>query len=383
MGWCGKSVRDQRVEFVIRAKGGEGLSALCREFGISRPTGYLWLRRFERAGVAGIEERSRRPHCSPAQTSAELEERIESLRRERPDWGARKLAVLLGREGIVVPEIPVHRVLKRRGMVTGRKASPQARLRFEREQPNQLWQMDFKGQKGAAVSIGPLSVLDDHSRYLVGLEQTGSTRAEAVRERLEGLFRSHGVPAAMLMDHGVPWWSANVGGSGWTWLSVWLMRQGIRCVLSGVGHPQTQGKVERFHQSLEEARRRPGGERWLEQPWLDAFRYEHNHVRPHEALGMQVPATRWRPSLRAYDPAPRPWDYGEGAIVRKVDSAGHIYWNNHAFHVSRALVAQDVELEPAGERLLVFFCNCLVSEINLASHRTARAVRWLPNSPQL
>jgi transposase InsO family protein len=266
MGWCGKSVRDRRVELVIRAKVGESLSALCREFGISRPTGYLWLRRFEQLGVAGIEERSRRPHRSPGQTSGELEERIESLRRERPDWGARKLAVLLAREGVVVPEITVHRVLKRRGLVTGRKAGAQARLRFERDQPNQLWQMDFKGQKGAAVSIGPLSVLDDHSRYLVGLEQTGSTRAEAVRERLEGLFRSHGVPAAMLMDHGVPWWSAKVGGSGWTWLSVWLMRQGIRCVLSGVGHPQTQGKVERFHQSLEEARRRPGGERWLEQP---------------------------------------------------------------------------------------------------------------------
>src|SRR5277367_1826539 len=173
MGWCGKSVRDQRVEFVIRAKGGEGLSALCREFGISRPTGYLWLRRFRQCGVAGIEERSRRPHRSPGQTKAELEERIESLRRERPDWGARKLAVLLGREGIVVPEITVHRVLKRRGLVTGRTAGPQARLRFEREQPNQLWQMDFKGQKGTLVSIGPLSVLDDHSRYLIGLEQTG------------------------------------------------------------------------------------------------------------------------------------------------------------------------------------------------------------------
>ena len=272
MGWRGQSVRDQRVEFVIRAGRGEPLSVLCREYGISRPTGYVWLRRFQQEGVAGIEERNRRPHHSPAQTRPEIEERIEQLRRERPDWGARKLSVLLAREGTPVPVITVHRVLQQRGLVSARKGGSQTRLRFERDAPNQLWQMDFKGQKEAPVSVGPLSVLDDHSRYLVGLEQTGSTSGDAVREQLEGMFRGYGLPDAMLMDHGVPWWSAHSGSSGWTRLSVWLMQQGIRCTLSGIGHPQTQGKVERFHQSLEEARRRPGGERWLEQTWLDAFR---------------------------------------------------------------------------------------------------------------
>jgi transposase InsO family protein len=376
MGFRGSSVRDQRVEFVIRASRGESLSVLCREYGVSRPTGYLWLRRFQQEGIAGMAERSHRPHSSPGQTAAAVEQRIEQLRRQRPDWGARKLAALLAQEGTPVPVITVHRVLSRRGLVFNQPGRRQATQRFERELPNQLWQMDFKGQKEAAAHIGPLSVLDDHSRYLVGLEQIGNTSGDAVRERLEGLFREHGVPDAMLMDHGVPWWSAH-SNAGWTFLSVWLMQQGIRCCWSGFRHPQTQGKVERFHGALERARRRPGGQHWLEQYWLDAFRHEYNHLRPHEALQMKTPASCWTPSMRAYDPNPPRWDYGEGAEVRRVDSIGHIYVNNHAWHVSKALITQTVALERIEDRVLVFFCDSLVSEIDLTSQRTARAVRWL------
>jgi transposase InsO family protein len=374
MSWGGKSVRDQRVEFVIRASRGESLSVLCREYGISRPTGYLWWRRFQQEGVAGIEERSHRPRCCPGQTPAALEQRIEQLRCQRPDWGARKLQVLLSREGIELPVVTIHRVLLRRGLVLNRAGRRQALGRFEREHPNQLWQMDFKGQKETTAHIGPLSVLDDHSRYVVGLEQIGNTRGEAVRERLEGLFGSHGVPEAMLMDHGTPWWGAR-NTEGWTRLSVWLMQQGIRCYWSGVRHPQTQGKVERFHGALERARCRPGGQHWLEQPWLDAFRYEYNHLRPHEALGMRTPASCWKPSPRRYNPTPPPWDYGPKAEVRRVDSAGHIYLNNQAWHVSRALICQTVALEQLQNRVLVFFCNSLVAEIDLARQRTTRVVR--------
>lgn len=163
-------MRDQRVEFVVRASRGESLSSLCREYEISRPTGYLWLKRFDEQGVIGVEERSRRPHLSPRRTAAEIEAHIIALRRQRPDWGARKLAVLFAREGLVLPVITVHRVLVRHGLVLDHESRRQATNRFEREQPNQLWQMDFKGQKGTGAMIGPLSVLDDHSRYLVALE---------------------------------------------------------------------------------------------------------------------------------------------------------------------------------------------------------------------
>jgi len=367
-------LRDQRVEFVIRASRGECLSELCREYEISRPTGYVWLKRFGERGVAGIEERSRRPHLSPRQTSPVLEARIVALRRQRPDWGARKLAVLLEREGSSLPVITVHRVLLRYGLVLDRERRQQATGRFQRERPNELWQMDFKGQKGSEAAIGPLSVLDDHSRYLVALEQTGTTRLEAVRERLEGVFQRSGLPEAMLMDHGVPWWNGSVP-RGWTQLSVWLMRQGIRCCFSGVRHPQTQGKVERFHGVLERARARPDAALWLEQSWLDAFRREYNELRPHEALDMRSPASLWQPSPRAYDPNPPAWEYGEAAELRKVNSDADIYINDFPWKVSKALRRERVQIQRLDQRILVFFCNTLVREIDLCAQRSTAVDR--------
>lgn len=374
-------MREQRVEFVIRASRGECVSRLCQEFEITRPTGYLWLKRFEQQGVSGIEERSRRPQGSPRRTAEAIEARIVELRRERPDWGARKLAVLLEREGIALPVITVHRVLVRHDLVQDRERRRQATGRFEREAPNQLWQMDFKGQKGAEAAIGPLSVLDDHSRYLVALEQTGSTRGEVVRERLEDVFRHNGVPEAMLMDHGVPWWNA-ASSKGWTQLSVWLMRQGIRCRFSGIRHPQTQGKVERFHGALEQARQRPDGERWLSQDWLDGFREEYNQLRPHEALGMQTPASVWKPSRKAYEANPPAWDYGPGAEVRKVNTCGEITIHDTPWMVGRALRRQHVQIQRLDQRIFVFYCTTLVREIDLAAQRSTRVNRCAAVPPQ-
>jgi transposase InsO family protein len=319
--------------------------------------------------VAGVQERSRRPRLSPHRTAAALEARIVELRRQRPDWGARKLAVLLEQEGIRLPVITVHRVLVRHDLVLDREGRRQATGRFEREAPNELWQMDFKGQKGADAAIGPLSVIDDHSRYLVALEQTGTTSGEAVRERLEGVFRHSGVPEAMLMDHGVPWWTAS-SSKGWTQLSLWLMRQGIRCCFSGIRHPQTQGKVERFHGALERARQRPDGGSWLQQPWLDAFRQEYNHVRPHEALAMQTPASCWHPSSKAYDANPPEWDYGAGAELRKVNTLGQITINDTPWRVSVALRRQYVQIQRLDQRILVFYCKTLVREIDLGTQRS-------------
>src|ERR1019366_3819485 len=244
MAWRTMAVRDQRVEFVIRAQQGqENLSRLCAEFGISRPTGYVWLKRYREQGVSGIEEHSRRPRRSPQQTSAPVEQRIVHLRRARPDWGARKLQHLLRGEGILVPVITVHRVLLRQGLVRPDDRRLIAWQRFERDAPNQLWQMDFKSPKGCQQPVGPLSVIDDHSRFVVALEKTGSTRTEAVQERLEHAFLHYGVPEAMLMDHGTPWWNAQAP-SGWTKLQVWLMKQGIACLFSGIRHPPTPRKGE-------------------------------------------------------------------------------------------------------------------------------------------
>ena len=366
MAWRSVEVEEQRVKFVVAASRGErSLSELCREFDISRPTGYLWLERYRSAGVSAVAAQSRRPKSSPGRTAAAIERRIVALRAERPEWGARKLAVLLEREGVTVTASSVHRVLRRHQLIHPLDSHPPATGSFCRERPNQLWQMDFKSPKGWGTHLGPLSVLDDHSRYAVVLEHLPSGRGEHVQARLERAFEECGLPEAMLMDHGTPWWNMQSSG-GWTQLSVWVMRLGIRLYFSGYRHPQTQGKVERFHRSLEMARRRrtlPDPAHW--QAWLDGFRHEYNYLRPHQALQMQTPASRWQPSPRSYT-GPSDPQYPPGSEVHRLLASGQLYLNGCAWQVAGALAGRPVRLERIDTRILVFFANTLVREIDLA-----------------
>lgn len=376
MPWKAMEVQDQRVQFVVRASAAEQpLSGLCAEFGVSRPTGYLWLKRYREQGIAGIAEGSRRPHHSPRRTGGEVEARVVELRQRYPDWGAGKLSVLLEREGVTLPKSTVHRILVRHGLVEDEDRHSPATERFERSRPNELWQMDFKGPRGWRHPIGPLSVLDDHSRYLIALAATGSTHGTPVRRQLERAFERCGLPEAMLMDHGTPWWSAKAP-SGNTSLALWMMRQGIRLHWSRVRHPQTQGKVERFHGSLRRALAKRGTPREDPQAWLDDYRHEYNHVRPHEALHMQTPASRWHPSPRGYDPEPPRWEYPENAWVLKVDCQGKIEASGRKWKISRALAGDYVHLLPQQERILVYYCSTLVRELDPAIHRSTIVERW-------
>jgi transposase InsO family protein len=244
MPWKTMEVREQRVRFVVAALRRErSLSSLCQEFGISRPTGRLWLERYRAGGVEAIAERSRRPQYSPRPTAPELECQVVALRLRYPDWGAGKLRVLLGEGGIPLPASTIHRILLRHARVHEKDQHRPAPQRFERATPNELWQMDFKGPKSWHQPVGPLSVLDDHSRYAIALEALGSRHAEPVRMRLEQAFSECGVPQSMLMDHGVPWWSGAGPAAATTGLALWLMKQGIRLHWSGIGHPQTQGRA--------------------------------------------------------------------------------------------------------------------------------------------
>src|SRR6476469_1610763 len=271
-----------------------------------------------------MQERSRRPYHTPRRTHQSSEHRVVELRRERPDWGARKLRKLLGEENIAMPASTIHRILLRYDPVRDVDRHPLASKRFERAAPNQLWQMDFKGPKGWNEPVGPLSVLDDHSRYVALLHRTGSTQAEGVQEALEKAFCECGVPDEMLMDHGTPWCNGQ-GYRGWSKLTVWLMNQDIELHWSGLRHPQTQGKVERFHGSMVAALLRRGTPRGEHrQAWLDQFRYEHNHLRPHEALKMKTPAQLGRKSGREYQLRPTQWIYPSGTEVTEVDRSGSI-----------------------------------------------------------
>ena len=363
MGWKRMDVREQRVEFAVAAVSGtKTFQALCVEHEISRPTGYLWVKRYRESGIGGIAERSRRPKHSPGQTAWALEERVIELRLRYPDWGARKLQVMLAREGVVLTSSTVHRILLRYDLVREQDSHSQATGRFERERPNELWQMDFKGPKNWPGKTGPLSVIDDHSRYAIALEPVASTHGGPVREHLEQAFTTCGLPEAMLMDHGTPWWSYNAVG-GRTKLALWLMRQGIALHHGRIRHPQTQGKVERFHGSLARALLQRGPTAARQMAWLKDFQWEYNHVRPHEALGMKTPASVWTRSERKYDPRRPAWQYPEGAWTLKIDCQGKVEIEGRSWKVGRALTGQRVRIEQVEERLLVYYCTTLIREL--------------------
>lgn len=377
MPWNRVDVDEQRIAFVIRAANGkEPMKQLCAEFGISRPTGYLWRKRYRDSGsLSGVRERSRRPHRSPQRVCEQVEQRVVELRRLH-GWGAPKLELLLAQEGLRVPERTVHRILKRHGLVAVEDGHPALRQRFEREAPNQLWQMDGKGQyrleQGACY---PLSILDDHSRYLVGLYALRAFQSRAIHVCLVETFEQHGLPQAMLMDRGAQWWSPS-SEHGLTWLSVALIKQGIELIHGRPHHPQTQGKVERFHRTLEMAVRHrgkpPQWERWAQ--LLSEIRQEYNQVRPHEALQMQTPASRYRCSSREYQPQPAEWEYAPGAEVRRLNPAGCLWAEHRPWFVCEALAGERVQLERLPGKLVVRYRHMYIREIDMQGGWTAPLV---------
>jgi transposase InsO family protein len=376
MPWNEVDVQEQRMRFVMRAFGRkECLAALCREFAISRPTGYLWLRRYEQArSLRALRERSRRPQRSPRKTEEAQEQRVVALRLET-GWGAKKLQVLLAEEQIALPVRTIHRILDRHGLITQEQhgAAPE---RFERGAPNELWQMDSKGKYPLADGeCHPLVILDDHSRYVVGLYALRSLTMELANEALQQSFRRYGVPRAMLMDHGSLWW-ATANGWGLTWLSVGLIEQGIWLIYGRIGHPQTQGKVERFHRTLgAELRHRGVPQRFAQWPAaLGEVEYNYNQRRPHEGLGMQRPAERYRRSARSYQEKVRPWEYPAGSDVRRVNANGAIAEGGRKWFVCEALAGQQVRVERFDGKLLVSYRHMYIREIDLQRNTTQALV---------
>jgi len=378
MPWEAEDVMDVRIRFVLEAegRGKRPFRRVCEQFKISRTTGYLWWNRFQRArSVTGLAERSRRPQHSPRQTPEEVELQVVALR-QHYGWGARKLEVLLGQRGYDVPEVTINRILKRRGLLHSGHPEHHATRRFARSQCNELVQVDFKGEYAVAEGkCYPLSLIDDCSRYLVALRPLSSQTAPEVQAALAGVFRAWGTPLALLLDHGTPWWSTT-NGHGLTWLSVWLIKQGIRLIYAGVRHPQTQGKVERLHRTLHERTRHEGAPESLRawQAWARRFRQEYNQVRPHEALQMKTPAQVYRrENLRPYlEPAPE-WDYGE-AQTRVLNPQGCLDYGGQRYFVCEALAEERVRLDELDDLLLVTFRAMTVREIDLRTGRTRAVV---------
>lgn len=372
MPWRTESVMDQRVEFVLRARRREEtIAALCRAYEISRPTGYLWLHRYQSTGsVRALAEHSRRPLHSPRRTGEEIAAAVLAVRDEK-GWGGPKIAKVLEQRGLQVTAVTAQRILKRAGRVE-KPAVDKATQRFAREQCNELAQMDFKGEYILPYEkCYPLSLLDDCSRYLHGLWPLHSTAGEGVKQSLEGHFRECGVPLSILLDHGTPWFSMR-NAHGLTWLAVWLLKQGVLLRYSGVAHPQTQGKVERFHQTLKRRTKHRGAPTTMAewQRWALEFRQEYNYERPHEALQMKTPGEVYQAvNLRAYQERPREWQYS-GGTVKRLDTQGMLYYRSQTYFVSEALATERVRVDELDGKLLVTFRHMTVREIEVRTGKS-------------
>ena len=373
MPWKETTTMMQRAEFVERAKeAGANLSGLCREYGISRKTGYKWIQRAEEQGAAGLEDQSRRPRHSPGQTPVEVEGKVLEVREEYPEWGGRKIRRVMQNGGC--PGVPaastITAILRRHQRIDPEEASKhQAFTRFEREQPNQLWQMDFKGffTLQAGGHCHPLTVIDDHSRFLVGLKACPNETSRTVQSQLGAIFEQFGLPEEMLMDNGSPWGLDRENPH--TVLTAWLLRLGIAITHGRPYHPQTQGKDERLNRTLLEELISKQSMATLQdsQRCFDQWRLTYNSIRPHEALQLDTPASRYQPSPRPFPAQLPPIAYLPGDVIRNVDSSGKIYFHGHRFHLSHAFGRQPVALRPTQTEGIfdVFFCQFKVAQISL------------------
>jgi transposase InsO family protein len=364
-----------KLEFVERAVlPGAKLAPLCREFGISRPTGTKWVKRFKAEGFEGLEERSRRPVSSPLSLAEELVMTVLEQRDRHPTWGAKKLRdLLLKRFGEATPSIATFaRILRRAGVIrTRRRRQPLSGVdqapSVAADAPNDVWTMDFKGwwltQDGSRCE--PLTVRDACSRYLLTIVALSASTGEQVHAELVRLFKKHGLPKAFQFDNGSPFISTRARG-GLTQLSVWLASLGIRIVRSRPGCPQDNGGHERMHRDLaQEVQRWPSNDVRSQQRVLDRWRQEFNHVRPHEALGGKTPSEIYKPSERKLR-APKAFAYPSTFVIRRVDHAGHISWHGETLYVGLAFRDQRVGLEPKeGLRWRIWFRDIDLGDMEL------------------
>lgn len=335
-----------RTEFVLLASQPEAnLSALARHFGISRTTAYKWLGRYQRDGRAGLAERSRCPHHSPQRTSPALEAQVLAMQQRYPRWGPRKLYQRLVWEGLAHPPAPstIARILRRHGIAPQQPGPVPSQGRFEAPRPNALWQLDCLGPLALHDgSASLLSIEDDHSRFLLTLVAIPDQQLTTIQPHLAATFGRYGLPERYLFDNGPPWGTA--GQPGWTRIELWLLRLGVRVSHGRPYHPQTQGKVERWHRTLRHELL--GWQTFADLAALQractTFRDQYNLERPHEGLGFALPASRYQPSARLLPAQLPPISYAPDVQVRRVKAHGVIAFAGRQWFVSRALGGEQV-----------------------------------------
>lgn len=351
--WSVETIQEQRLEFCLAALSeAVAFVELCRRFGISPKTGYKWLARFDEGGRDGLADLSRRPRQSPSRTSEAMENLVCELRREHPSWGGRKISRRLKDRGEIAVPAPstITDILRRNDLLRPVEAHYGGFVSFEAEHPNDMWQMDFKGWFNTTHSgrCHPFDVLDDHSRYNLCLFAALDETESSVKAQLMRTFDRYGLPLTILCDNGPPWGSTG-SRTGVTHLGVWLIDLGIKVIHARPRHPQTLGKDERFHRTLnlEVISRRPAWDNHTEvQTAFDQWRTVYNHQRPHDSLQGGTPATRYQPSTRSMPTQIQPPDYPDDYQVRKVASDARVHFKGARYRIGKPYAGLAIAFVP-------------------------------------
>lgn len=362
---CSRMQNRQRLAQLVLS-GELSIAGAARLFGVSRPTAHLWVGRARSEGVGALSERSRRPGRIARSTPGAVEALVLGQKRLRPAWGAKKIHAVLWPRAEAAPICvrTVDRILSRQGLTAKRGGPAPAPVRFEREGCNQLWQIDFKGMHGRSPLL-PLSVLDDCSRFCLALEPLPDPSSGAVWAAMWEVFGEYGLPECLLSDNGDCFNSTRSRGP--TPLQARLWRLGVRTAHGRPAHPQTQGKVERFHRTLEGEY----ADRLYQQTAEAArgawrgLREDYNWNRPHEALGMSVPGARYAPSPRKRPGSLPPACVPEGAISRKVDVAGKFTYRNQDYRAGRGLAGEWVEVREEAGGFALYYTGVRIAALDL------------------
>lgn len=351
MAWKEETIMSQKLAFIQAVlDGGKPFTQLCKDFQISRQTGYNVLNIYKSQGEASLQPRSRAALYCPHKTQSATEEAIIATRVKHPTWGARKIYAVLHPKLPNCPSITtISAILKRNGFIKIEESLKRKKLkRFERDYANELWQMDFKGKFHLLNKqwCFPLTIVDDYSRFSPCIKACANEKNNTVFQHLFNIFKEFGLPEQINVDNGNPWGNSRL--YQYTQLTIWLMRLGIKVTHSRPKHPQTNGKVERFHRTLKKDVITPNDIKDFghAQVLFDKWREIYNYERPHEAIGMQPPVKRYKPSPRAMPEKLPRIEYEEDAIVRKVRGNGAVSYGNKEFLIGRAFRGLDVQIKP-------------------------------------
>jgi putative transposase len=374
MPWLEATPMEQRERFIRDQQNGlYTMTELCDRHNISRKTGYKWLDRFDAGGRAALSDRSRAPHRCPHRISSDVAELICTARRQHPSWGPAKLLQWLAprHAGVELPAISTAGdLLARLGLVKKRRRRRPCQhpgvVPATTVHPNDLWTADFKGhfRTRDGLYCYPLTVADQHTRFLMACHGLLSTKGQGVRPVFDRLFREYGLPRAIRTDNGVPF--ATTGLHGLSQLNVWWMRLGIQHQRILPGQPQQNGAHERMHKTLKaDAIRPPRATLIAQQRAFNDFRRQYNEERPHQHLGGRTPAAFYRPSPRPYDPRLLPIEYPGHFLVKRITNAGTFRFKKRLLFIAHALAPHTIGLEEVDDGIWsIYFCRVLIARLD-------------------